>query len=219
MHEFEAGPNRLLTLCGQHVYLLSQRAVYWPARKTLIVADLLWEKDEAFRLQGLGLPRGVLDDDLARLQGLCRQIVPQRLLVLGDLVHSRQGITEQVSRRIARWRRDLKPRLVLVPANHDRHLRRLPESWGIELAPEFLEEPPFAFAHAPRASQEFLWCGHVHPVVRLRSGLESLRLPCFRIDPACGLLPAFSRFTGGAVQRPRPRRRLFALAHGAVVAL
>ena len=42
-------------------------------------------------------------------------------------------------------------------------------------------------------------CGHVHPVIRLQSAIDSLRLPCFYHEyPLQRLtLPAFGSFTGG----------------------
>ena len=42
-------------------------------------------------------------------------------------------------------------------------------------------------------------CGHIHPVVRLRSRTDSLRLPCFFVehDHRRLTLPSFGEFTGG----------------------
>jgi hypothetical protein len=54
-------------------------------------------------------------------------------------------------------------------------------------------------------------------VVRLSFGADRLRLPCFHLGTAVGILPAFSAFTGGVDMKRRPGERIFAIADEAVV--
>jgi len=108
--------------------------------------------------------------------------------------------------------------MVLVRGNHDRHVRELPAAWGMQDLPEHLDEGPFRFAHHPEpATGRYLWAGHLHPVVRLSSGADRLRLPCFHLGSAVGILPAFSAFTGGMNVSRRAGERVFAIADDAVV--
>jgi len=80
------------------------------------------------------------------------------------------------------------------------------------------DEGPFRFAHHPEpAIGRYSWAGHLHPVVRLSWGADRLRLPCFHLGTAVGILPAFSAFTGGVDMRRRPDERIFAIADDAVV--
>jgi DNA ligase-associated metallophosphoesterase len=200
---------------GESLTLLPERALTWPARRTVAVADLHVGKDTAFRAAGVAIPPGSLDDDLARLGRIIDAELPDRLLVLGDLTHSRSGLSERVVERIAEWRRAHPVTIVVVRGNHDRHLDRPPAAWNMELIEGPLDEGPFAFRHHPASGGErFVWAGHVHPVVRLRSAVETIRLPCFHLSAAVGVLPAFSAFTGGGVIDPAVGDRIFPVVDG-----
>jgi uncharacterized protein len=201
------------------VELLPERALHWPEAGVLAVADLHWGKTESFQQHGIPLPLGVLDDDLARLSAALHGTRARRLLLVGDLVHSRQGLTADVIRNVTAWREthpDLE--VVLIRGNHDRHVRALPPAWRMEDRAEVLDEGPFRFAHHPDpAPGRYVWAGHLHPMVRLGGGADRLRLPCFHLMPGVGVLPAFSAFTGGLDVRRRKSDRVFAVADRAVV--
>src|SRR5262245_20817950 len=119
--------------CGERVELLPERAVWWPAAATLLVADLHWGKSETFRVSGAPVPGGVLESDLARLDAVVGATGARRVLVLGDLLHAGIGITPGLLEQVAAWRsgraRDLD--LSVVPGNHDRRLDLVTESWRL----------------------------------------------------------------------------------------
>jgi DNA ligase-associated metallophosphoesterase len=209
-----------LELAGEAVALLPERAAYWPARKTLIVADLHWGKSEALQRGGVPLPSGALAEDLARLGQAIDRTGAERLLALGDLVHAASGLTGGVTAEVAQWRAQ-RPRLkfVLLPGNHDRRIA-FPEAWALEPIPEGCSEAPFSFHHAPPAQPapgQMSWAGHVHPCVVLRGGRDRLRLPCFVTGPRGVVLPAFGGLTGAHEVRPGPGERLYAVAGDEVV--
>jgi hypothetical protein len=200
------------------VELRPERALYWPEGGVLAVADLHWGKPESFHQHGIPLPSGVLEDDLARLSAALRATGARRLLLVGDLIHSLRGLTPEVVARVADWRSRHEVEMVLVRGNHDRHLRALPPAWRMELVEPHEDVGPFRFAHHPEpAKGRYVWAGHLHPTVRLSSGADRLRLPCFHLGLAVGVLPAFSAFTGGMDIRPRAVERLFAIADDSVV--
>ncbi|HYI00874.1 ligase-associated DNA damage response endonuclease PdeM [Hyalangium sp.] len=205
-------------LGGTEVELLPERGLYWPERGLLAVADLHWGKSESFQQHGIPLPTGVLEDDLERLSRALRTTGARRLLLVGDLIHSRRGITAAVRERIATWRAGHDVEMVLVRGNHDRHLKTLPPEWRLDVLETHTDEGPFRFAHHPEpATGRYSWAGHLHPVVRLSSGADRLRLPCFHLGPSVGILPAFSAFTGGVDMTRRAGERIFAIAGEAVV--
>jgi hypothetical protein len=206
-------------LSGTEVELRPERGLYWPEAGLLAVADLHWGKPESFQQHGIPLPAGVLEDDLSRLSRALHATGAQRLLLVGDLIHSRRGITPAVTARVATWRQSHDSvEMVLVRGNHDRHLKVLPPEWRIDVQEEHTDEGPFRFAHHPEpATGRYLWAGHLHPVVRLSAGGDRLRLPCFHLGPAVGILPAFSAFTGGVNVSRRAGERVFAIADDAVV--
>ena len=207
-------------LSGAEVEFLPERGLYWPERGLLAVADLHWGKPESFQQHGIPLPVGVLEDDLARLSQALRSTGARKLLLVGDLIHSRKGVTSAVRERIATWRAGHDVEMVLIRGNHDRHLKTLPPEWRLDVHEEHLDEGPFRFAHHPEPSTgRYIWAGHLHPVVRLSSGPDRLRLPCFHVGPTVGVLPAFSAFTGGLDMKRKQGERLFVIADDAVVEL
>lgn len=116
-----------------------------------------------FRAEGLPLPPGELDDDLARLDRLVAATGARTVRVLGDLVQG--AVKAATEARVAEWRAGLRARLELVPGNHDRHQATLPASWEVTMLPALVKEGPFAFSHAPAVVPEaFVWAGHVHPM-------------------------------------------------------
>lgn len=206
-------------IAGAPVRLLAERALFVEATRTLVAADLHWGKSETFRAHGIPLPDGVLDEDLARLARALERSEAERLVVLGDLVHAREGVTPGLVERIAAWRRAHPLPTTLVRGNHDRHLPHLPREWAIEEVASALVEPPFAWVHDTDAADPAIADttlhrvgGHLHPLVALEGGGDALRLPAFVIDPQRTVLPAFSGFTAGVTMRRARRRRLVAVA-------
>lgn len=199
--------------------LLPERALHWPEAGLLAVADLHWGKTESFQQHGIPLPGGVLEDDLARLSSALTSTGARRLLLLGDLIHSRQGLTPALIERLAAWREShAGVELVLVRGNHDRHVKTLPPAWRLEVLESHADDGPFRFAHHPEpAPGRYVWAGHLHPMVRLSGGADRLRLPCFHVGRDVGVLPAFSAFTGGLDVSRRPGERVFAIAEPAIV--
>jgi uncharacterized protein len=211
-----------IDVAGEALHLLPERAIYWPRTKTLIVADLHWGKEEAFRAGGIPIPVGPVHADLQRLNRIIDQTRAERLLILGDLWHARAGMTRDLIAELERWRAT-HPALVieLVRGNHDRRSGPLPESLHITIREEPAVELPFVLQHYPAASPAgYVLAGHIHPAVVLRGrGRQKLRLPCFWFGAECGVLPAFGGFTGSGEVHPVEGDRVYVVADSGVVAV
>jgi DNA ligase-associated metallophosphoesterase len=199
-----------IDLAGEAVDLLPDRALYWPARRTLIVADVHLGKDAVFRRAGLAVPAGVLDTDLERLQKLIAASAAERLVVLGDLIHAAPQPHDPLLERMAEWRRQHSALAVeVIRGNHDRHAGDALDPylhWRDEPAPD----PPFLLCHEPRrVPGHHVLAGHLHPVFRLAGGGDYARLPAFHVGRGVTVLPAFGTFTGGHPVRIRRGERLF----------
>lgn len=205
---------------GERLVLMPERAAWWPARDTLLVADAHFGKAAAFRAGGIPVPAGTTLEGLARLEGALARTAARRVLFLGDYLHARQGRAPATLGALARWH-EVHPELelLLVRGNHDRHAGDPPPETGIRSVDPPLVEPPFAFAHHPNPSPlGYLIAGHLHPAVHLvGAGRQRERLPCFWFGAGVGVLPSFGDFTGAATIRPLPRDRVFVLADGGVV--
>jgi DNA ligase-associated metallophosphoesterase len=202
--------------------LFPERAAYWEAKRTLLVADVHLGKDATFRAEAVPLPLGSTDSDLQRLSGLIRQTGAERLLVLGDLYHARAGMTDGTLAALRAWRADHRSLdIVLVRGNHDRDAGLSPSNLEITEHDGPLVEGPFCFRHDPGSSEDgYVVCGHLHPGVVLRgNGGQRERLACFHANLSRLVLPAFSEFTGLHILHPEPGDRVAVVAGTDVVAL
>ena len=207
-----------ITVAGEELVLLAERAVYWPAKKTLLVADVHWGKSETFRGHGIFVPDGVFESDLERLSCALERCDATRLMVLGDLVHAKAGLTEEVESRITQWRENNPVEFHLIRGNHDK--MQMPQSWNIEVHDGSIVEGPFMFSHEPeRATGVYVWGGHIHPMAKIVGRGDSIRLPCFYIGQHVGALPAFSEFTRGVTVRRAKGEKLYAIVEGHILAV
>ena len=199
--------------------LLPERALYRPRTRALILSDVHLGKAHDFQAAGVPVPTSVHDADFARLAKLIYVHRPAKVLVLGDLVHShRQPYPDQAARfgglRVAF--RDVKWTLVL--GNHDVRARAHLETWGFDEIVDELEDEDLWFTHDDLGERPGV-SGHVHPVVKLSTGFDRLRLPCFVVGGKKLLLPSFGEFTGGYEVRPARGERIYAVAGRDVVAV
>jgi len=207
-----------LPIRGERLHLLPERAIWWPRKRTLIVADLHLGKEEAFLDLGVPMPTGVLEETLARLEQLIGTTQARRVVVLGDLIHRPEGLSDEVVDAVAQWRARFDGDLDLVPGNHDELMRSLPESWRVARLAAAVLDPPFVHFHdaAPHPGGYALG-GHLHPVVRLEGRLDRLLLPCFVVGVRRAVLPAFTRFSRGVRVVPGSGDRIYAVVDGVVV--
>ena len=202
---------------GHSLELLPQRALWDPQQGLLLLADLHLGKAESFQASGIPLPSDGDLSNLNRLLALAAALRPAMVLVLGDLIHSRLGLTAELRQKIAALPELLGCPLQLVGGNHERG------SWlqGLEAGPS-RRAGPLWLSHEPQAAPEpqlLNVCGHVHPVTLLGQGADRLRLPCFGLDAQRRrlLLPAFGDLTGG---HPLPQKlRRWVIADGTVLPL
>ncbi|MFL9918692.1 ligase-associated DNA damage response endonuclease PdeM [Paraburkholderia fungorum] len=187
-------------IAGHPVVLSNLRAMFDPALRCLFVADAHFGKDAVFRARGIPVPVGSTADNLMRLDILIAAFEPAMLMFLGDLLHAREAHAKETLDALQVWRaRHAGLRVVLVEGNHDRHAGALPVSLGVEYVKEPWRIGPWALCHYPqRVEGAYVLAGHVHPVYRITTRNDSVRVPCFRFGTACGVLPAFGSFTGGA---------------------
>ncbi|MFM7057130.1 MAG: ligase-associated DNA damage response endonuclease PdeM [Planctomycetota bacterium] len=208
---------------GESLILLPSRMVWWPAQRTLFIADLHFGKEATFRAAAIPVP----DQTAELLQRLTRLVAATqavRIIVLGDLIHARQGRCSATFRQIAEWRQANGNELdmLLVRGNHDLAAGDPPADWHIHCVADPGLLGPFVLNHIPAASgnatEPPTLAGHLHPVVRLHGpARDSLRLPCFLLRPHVLVLPAFSHFVDGKVQLIERGDRVFAVADERVV--
>jgi len=171
-------------------------ALLWPARRTLVVADLHLEKGSAFAARGQLLPPYDTRATLDRLAALIAEHRPERLVCLGNSFHD-AGAGE----RLAAADRARLERLtgacdwVWIEGNHDPDP---PDDLGGRIAPELIDGP-LAFRHRARANGRVAGevSGHWHPKAAVHLPPKRISAPCFVGDGRRLVLPAFGTYTGG----------------------
>jgi DNA ligase-associated metallophosphoesterase len=196
---------------GHDWVLLPEKAVFWPAQSTLLVADLHLGKDATFRAAGVPIPVGSSQETLNRLAKLIAKIKPRKVVVLGDLHHGKESDPSLFNQ----WASDHRETTIeLIAGNHDR--------WIKECRLNFASEPSqdaggIMLAHAPQESAKPVICGHIHPGFRLEAGIRSETLGCFWLQPTCFVLPAFGEFTGLYSVQPNRGDQVFVIAGNQVL--
>ena len=205
-----------ITLAGETVQLLGDRALHWPARDRLLIADLHLGKADVFRHAGIGLPSGGTLHDLSRLDDLLAATQSRELWILGDVLHG-PALPSRWRDGWNQWRvRHQALRVVALTGNHDRALAKA--GLDIELAGALVADGPFALRHDPAPHHDLhVLCGHVHPLADL-PGMRR-RWPAFWLRERMTLLPAFSHFTAGVVPALSAGEQLVACVEGEAIPL
>ncbi|MGV6396456.1 ligase-associated DNA damage response endonuclease PdeM [Pseudomonas caspiana] len=208
-----------ITLAGAELWLLADKAVYYPDYRALLIADVHFGKAAAYRKLGQPVPHGTTQNNLQRLDELLERYPCDRLIFLGDFLHAPESRAPATLEALAQWRsRHRELEMTLVRGNHDKRAGDPPPALRIETVPEPLLLGPFALQHEPdpHATHHVL-AGHVHPVYRLRGrGRQSLRLACFYLRGSMSLLPAFGAFTGGFNIEATQDSKIFVVGDGTI---
>jgi len=203
-------------LGGEAMVLLGDRALWWPGRSALLLADLHLGKADIFRRAGIALPSGGTQGDLLRLQELVERTGCAELWILGDVLHGPLHRAAWHQHWMA-WRA-ARPDLQVhvIRGNHDRALTG--DALGVAVHDEGVDAGPFLLRHEPcRRPDRHVIAGHLHPLAAPRGLMR--RFPAFWLQDGLTVLPAFSRFTAGVVPALEAGDRLVACVDGSAIEL
>ena len=211
-----------ITLCEEHIFLLPQKAIYWPKFSTLFLADAHFGKAGTFRSQQIAIPSGITETDLSKIDFLVEQLSIKKIIFLGDFIHATAGITKRISEQMLLWRQNhQRLSICLIKGNHDRSVKSIADKLEIELLSEPYLMSPFVLCHHPDVEhydQGFVLCGHLHPAVKLYGhARQKVRLPCFYFQKKQAVLPAFGSFTGCMEIQPSAEEEIFVIAENEVI--
>jgi len=196
-----ASAKNEIRLFGNRLRLLDDRALYLPDEDTLLVSDVHLGKAETFQALGIPISNQMNEENLDRLRSLCQQTKPKKLFILGDLFHSRKSLVPEVLIAWDSFLKEIAAETCLIVGNHDRRLVSELPPFAMDCSVDAVELGSFLLSHEPERARgaRLNICGHIHPVVRLRSRTDSLRLPCFFVEKTERrlTLPSFGEFTGG----------------------
>ncbi|TAF54939.1 MAG: ligase-associated DNA damage response endonuclease PdeM, partial [Sphingobacteriia bacterium] len=202
-------------LAGQHCWFYPNRTLFWEEEKTLVLADTHFGKTGHFRKHGIGLSDQIATADLHTFFHALQLTGAKNVLVVGDMFHSHHN---QELERFLQWRQDhANVNIQLVQGNHDQLKKDWYQKADIELVAGLLHKGPFSFVHDPaHAAQapkgQFIFSGHLHPGFYLGPASKGAgKMPCFYVKHQHCILPAFSRFSGMALVKPKKGETLLLL--------
>lgn len=205
-----------LTVNGAPLALDVSGAAFCLESRTLLVADLHFEKGSALAMKGVFLPPYDTRATLQRLEAAIARFCPKRVVALGDSFHD--GLAQfrihgqdedrlaQLVASVADW--------VWIEGNHD---PMPPPRFGGRVTGE-MRLGALTLRHEPQAgTQPGEVAGHLHPCAKVAGRGRSVRARCFASDGARLIMPAFGAYTGGLNVRDAAYAPCFAGAPDAFV--
>ena len=193
---------------GVEALLRATGALWLAAARTLVVADLHFEKGSAYAARGQMLPPYDTGETLRRLEAEVEALAPRTVVFLGDSFHDRDGEARMANPYAeALVALALGRTLVWVVGNHDADG---PASLPGEVV-ESVQIEDLTLRHEPLAgAQDGEAAGHLHPCARVSGPGRSVRRSCFVTDGRRIVLPAFGAYAGGLNVRDKAFAGLFA---------
>lgn len=183
------------SFCGHELMALPQGALFWPARRALLVADLHLEKASWFARLGQMLPPYDSIATLADLTALAVSTGAEEIWCLGDSFHDRHGC----DRLPARGREMLTAltgatRWTWITGNHDPGIA---DHCGGNIVEEAEVDGLLLRHEADPAEPRPELSGHFHPKLRIHHRGRQVSRRCFVATERKLILPAFGALTGG----------------------
>ena len=177
--------------------LLPTRALLLPETSELLICDVHLGKGEYFQQNGIPLTNKADELNLLRIKNIVKNHSPNKLIILGDLFHSKYSISESLKSKVELLAETLNIKIELIVGNHDigckvKNINFL----------DYKRSNNFIFTHEPieKFEENILnICGHYHPKIYLKDSKDKLSFRCFALDEKKHIfyLPAFGDLTGG----------------------
>jgi DNA ligase-associated metallophosphoesterase len=183
------------SFCAHELMALPQGALFWPARRALLIADLHLEKASWFARLGQMLPPY---DSLATLSDLAALVAAtgaEEIWCLGDSFHDRFGCDRLPDRaRETLTALTGSTRWTWITGNHDAGIL---DHCGGRIVEEAEVDGLLLRHEADPAERRPELSGHFHPKLRVRHRGRQVSRRCFVATRRKLILPAFGALTGG----------------------
>lgn len=193
-----------LDFAGEQFQVVGNAALWWPAQRALLVADLHFEKASWFARFGQMLPPYDSHATLTRLSALAAGVGAAHIYCLGDNFHDDAGAKRLPPELRAQLEALVNDHgLHWIVGNHDPQLGgAVPGAVSTEVVIGNITLRHEAQAHFSGGEIS----GHYHPKARIKTVSRTVSRPCFLAGEWTGgdgalrsrlILPAFGALTGG----------------------
>ena len=205
---------------GEELWLLKEKAIYWPDKEVLIIADLHFGKVSHFRKSGIGIPIKAIHDNWRKFIDLLTKFSLKRVVILGDLFHSDLNNEWYQFLEIITQFDSIEFDLVL--GNHDILDDEILSKSRLNIYKDYNVLSPFVFIHdekdKPNDVEGYILCGHIHPSIKLVApGMRPLKVACFHFNQERGVVPAFGNFVGYGRLKPKRKDEVYIISDEKVV--
>ncbi|KQM96509.1 ligase-associated DNA damage response endonuclease PdeM [Sphingomonas sp. Leaf25] len=206
-----------LSFAGHEFSALREGALYWPARRALLFADLHFEKASWFAQFGQMLPPYDTLETLAGIEALVARTDPREIWCLGDSFHDSAGCDRLSGEARARLRALTGgAEWTWITGNHDPVVA---DHCGGRVVAEAEVDGLVLRHEAERGETRPELSGHFHPKLRVQVRGKSVSRRCFVATDTKLILPAFGSLTGGLDARHPEIVRAVGTAAEALIAL
>ena len=148
------------------IEMLPSRALFLPQTKELLICDVHLGKAEYFQQNGIPLTNNSDENNFTRIESIVRKYSPEKLIILGDLFHSKYSISKTLQKKVEDLPEQLKTNVELVLGNHDVgcHIKNI-KIFDIR------KNENITFSHEPlnlSDNKSLNICGHYHPKLYLK---------------------------------------------------
>ena len=99
--------------------MLPCRALFLPEAKELFICDIHLGKAEYFQQNGIPLTNNSDESNFSRIKKIVKEYSPEKLIILGDLFHSKYAMSKNLVKKVENLPFILKTKIELVIGNHD----------------------------------------------------------------------------------------------------
>lgn len=184
-----------LSFAGHVFEALPAGALFWPARRALLLADLHFEKASWFAQFGQMLPPYDTLETLAGIEAVVARTRPAEIWCLGDSFHDTAGCDRLSTEAQARLRALTGGAdWTWITGNHDRVVA---DHCGGRVIDEAVVDGVVLRHEADPAETRPELSGHFHPKLRVKLRGRGVSRRCFVATASKLILPAFGSLTGG----------------------
>ena len=185
-----------ITWGSSSLEMLPSKALLFPQTKEILICDVHLGKAEYFQRNGIPLTNNSDEENLSRIKNIVKQNNANKLIILGDLFHSKFSISESLKSKVEFLSESLNIKIELIVGNHDIGCKIKNISFL-----DYKKTSDFIFTHEliGRYKNNILnICGHYHPKTFLKNSTDKLSFTCFAMDEKKNILylPAFGDLTG-----------------------
>ena len=99
--------------------MLPSRGLFLPQTKELLISDIHLGKAEYFQQNGITLTNNSDENNFARIKKIVKKYTPDKLIILGDLFHSKYSIDKTLQKKVEDLPELIKTTVELILGNHD----------------------------------------------------------------------------------------------------